>query len=144
MPIFYATKIDKNGDKLTTGYLTSKNRARYAAGAAFADTEIFANIENETLVLYNTEHTDLPKGYLLRGMIVNNNGVANTSAGRFVLLGKRDGSWNTTGFSFPDFSAGNSFMKSMVSSYQALALVDIEGSSNDSVPAVESDLSIGD
>ena len=123
--LFYATKLDKNKNKLTVGYLTSKNREKYAKDANYQDTVIFADFnEDGRLALFDTEKHSNVHGHVLRGMLVNNGEVKSSERGAFVLYGKVGGKWSQTPFSFNDFSAANTAMKSMISSYEAMLIRD--------------------
>lgn len=151
--IYYATKLDTKGNKLTVGYLTSKNRDRYGgASAAKQDTVILADFNSDgKLALYDIEKNSKPKGRILRAMLVNNGTPGGDSAegGQFVLYGKIAGIWSKTAFNFGDFSAANSAMKTMISSYEALLVRDEsdlkEGVNLESEKIYEDiDLSIGE
>lgn len=147
--IYYATKLDKNRNKLTVGYLTSKNRERYAKDASYQDTVIYADFNADgKLALFDVANHSEVRGHVLRGMIVNNGALASdTSGGSFVLYGKLNDRWERTVFSFADFSAANSAMKSMVEQYQAMLIRD-ESDTDDYVSDREgvdaSDLGIGE
>lgn len=147
--IFYATKLDKNGNKLTVGYLTSKNRERYAKDGNYADTVYFADFNDSgKLLLTDIEGEQEPRGHIMRGMLVNNNysGQDSAEGGPFVLYGKLDGVWSRTPFSFNDFSSANSSMKAMIGQYQAMLIRDESSSSyeREKDSPDNSDLTVGE
>jgi hypothetical protein len=147
--IFYSTKLDKNKNKLTVGYLTSKNRDRYGGDGSKQDTVFFADFNSEgKLALFDTSVHDDVKGHVMRAMIVNNGALAtDSSGGNFVLYAKLNDVWSRTPFSFGDFSAANSAMKTMISQYQAMLVRD-ESETKEHVTEKEdiydADLTIGE
>ncbi len=121
--IYYATKIDKSGNKITIGYQTEKNRKKYSENASWQDGRIYADFNEEgKLALYDYDNPNRA-GYVMHGMLVNSNAPMELSEGGngdFALYGKRNNAWFKTPFSFPTYSAASTAMKAMIAEYQAL------------------------
>lgn len=122
--LFYCTKIDKNGNKLTSSYTSKKGADKYGAGCDIVEKIYRADFSDPSQM--HLREGDF-KGPLVRGILKNNNPqLGPTVKGRFVIWAKRDSRWFETVFHFPSYSAANTAMKSMISEYEAMALIDNE------------------
>jgi hypothetical protein len=124
--LYYATKIDKSGNKLTASYLTEKNREKYNKGASFEDTVLYADISEEGRLAIVEKNSQ--EGFILRGILVNNSPYElDGHGGDFVLYARTNGKWVRTPFTFPTYSAANTAMKSMIPQFEALLIRDESG-----------------
>lgn len=121
--IYYATRLDKNGNKLTTSYADQKSCDRYGGAEATKTNTLYSvkfNDETGTAKI-KEELGDL----VLRSSLQNANYSENLDfSGRYILYGKLRGTWGKTEFSFPDYGTANTLMKALIDRYQALMVVD--------------------
>lgn len=120
--IYYCTKIDKKGNKLTSGYTTKKGADSYGKGCTVQVDILKADFSDPSKLQIKDRDFDGP---LIRGLLTNHNPPVETVQGDFVIWGKQNQRWFETPYSFPSYSAANSVMKSIIDDYQAMAIVDI-------------------
>jgi len=116
--LYYATRVDRNGYKLTTSYTSQKSADKYGgAGSSRQVGILYADIKPTKLTV--SEEVDGP---VFRSLMLNPNPVEGSS-GEYVLYGKRDGRWDKTAFSANSYGAANTLMKSLIGMFQAIAIV---------------------
>lgn len=125
--IFYCTKIDKNGNTLTSSYTSKKGADKYGVGCNVEETVLRADFTDSKILSIRTknEHFDGP---VIRGILKNSNPPSGVEQGRYVIWGKQNGTWTQTVFHFPSYSAANTAMKSMIAEYEVMAILDMDGS----------------
>ncbi len=120
--LYYCTKIDKNGNKLTSSYTTKQGATQYGKGCTVEVDIIKADFSDPSKLILGGPEMDGP---LVRGLLKNNNPpVESTEKGQYVLWAKKKGVWHETIFDFPSYSAANSHMKATIAAYEAMAIVD--------------------
>jgi hypothetical protein len=141
--IYYCTKIDNKGNKLTSSYTSKKYADQYGKGCTVKVALMKADFSDpRKLVLCGVEAS----GPIIRGLLTNNNPSAPTEKGDFVIWGKSSGIWADLGLSFSSYSAANGLMKAMIGDYQAMAVLDTKNyvDSEDSPSYSSGDASMDD
>lgn len=116
--LFYATRLDKDGNKLTTSYTNKK----------MADTYGGANsLVQETIYAINLETNDVLEGAeglpIVRSLMVNNGEIGSSSGeGRFKLYARVNGVWQDLNMGFSNYGAANALMKAIIGQYEALVI----------------------
>lgn len=123
MTFFYANRVDKSGNQLLTSYGNLKSAEKYGgAEADISEGEWRAEFSNSLQSLRIAPNVDGP---VVRSYMKNNSQPTEGGGdGRYVLWGKIGGVWAQTGFTFSNYGAGNTLMKSLIGAYQALLIVD--------------------
>lgn len=118
--LYYATRIDKNGNKLTASYTNDAMRKKYG-GADAEHMEDVVRVEfHDGQAVWGEKDGS---GYVVRGILHNAKPPVDDEL-RFVLFGKLNGRWMKTPFSFEQYGTANSTMKSMIGQYQSMMIVD--------------------
>ena len=117
--MFYATRLDKEGNKLTTSYGTEKMAKTYGGNGKISET-IFT-IDFETNEVLEGDIGDRP---VIRSLLVNNGTVgADLLNGKFRLYGRNRGEWEFLKLTFDSYGAANALMKAMIGQFEALTIV---------------------
>jgi hypothetical protein len=116
--LYYATRLDKEGNKLTTSYTTEKMSKQYGGTQSQ---------RSETLYMMNFEKNTVEEngpGPIVRSLLVNNGEVTQASAnGKFKLYGRENSVWSQTPFAYDNYGAANAVMKALIGQYEALVIV---------------------
>jgi hypothetical protein len=130
MKYFYATRLDKNGDKLTTSYATEKSAIQYGGDNATISNGVFnAEIKNGDLV--RDKDQPASKMPVLRSMLVNSKPATAELTGKYRVWAKDSdedevSKWFPTEFAFTDYGSANTLIKSLIGRYDALAIVETD------------------
>ena len=118
--LFYATRLDKTGNKLVTSYANQKSCDKFGG----ADSTQYQGIYYANISKTGAKVGEDVGGLVMRSMLVNNGSVASEAGGRFVLYGKVGGEWSRTPFAFSSYGTANTAMKALIANYQAIIIVD--------------------
>jgi hypothetical protein len=125
--LFYATRLDKAGNKLMTSYTNAASCKKYGGAGSTLSETLYRVQFKENGGAYINDDVDGP---LVRSLLVNNTGAAGDT-GKYVLYGKMASSgWSRTPFSFSQYGSANTAMKAMIGMYEALMIV-VEDSEGD-------------
>jgi hypothetical protein len=117
--LFYATRLDKSGNKLVTSYPNAASRDKFGGPEALReDTLYFVEFTASGAAKIGEN----PTGKIVRSYMVNNGGAID-QGGSLELWGKVNGEWKKTPFSFTSYGAANNAMKAMISMYQAMLVI---------------------
>ena len=119
--LFYATRLDKDGNKLTTSYTSKKLCDQYGGGADAlkSETLYFADLETNTIA------ENMPEYPIVRSVMINNVGIKGRElGGKFRLFGKINGNWDDNSIgSYSNYGAANTMMKALINEYDALIIL---------------------
>jgi len=122
MSFFYAERADKNGNQLLTSYGNLKSAEKYGgADASIVEGLRYAHFSESCTRLRINEEKG---GTLVRSYLRNSNPPEGSGQGRYVLWGKTNGQWSETEHRSSSYGTANNLMKSLISAYEALVLLD--------------------
>lgn len=119
--LFYATRLDKEGNKLTTSYTNKKMADQYGGAGSVVQETLYGINFGANLIHEGEIGTNIP---IIRSLLVNNGEVGSaTSDGRFKLYARIKGEWEDLNMSFSNYGAANALMKAIIGQYEALVIV---------------------
>lgn len=118
--LFYANRIDKDGNQLLTSYANEKSADKYGgAGAQRTNGILRASFTDGKLSVNETN-----KGPIVRSLLKNHGQAVSMASGNFVMWAKQNGEWSETTYRFDSYGAANTLMKAMINIYEALMIID--------------------
>lgn len=124
---FYADRTDSKGNRLLTSYPNAKSAEKYGgADADVTNTLYRADFDADKTKLRISEKGN---GAVVRSFMQNSSEPQshNVGDGQFQLWGKIGGVWSQTDFSFDAYGTANTMMKTMISAFQAMLVLDAGG-----------------
>lgn len=140
MNYFYSTRRDKRGNTLLTSYDTKSSVEKYGGDGKVEHTVYYLNSSTGAINTEGGEGFEVLRSIVLNAKVPKEINPE-TKQLRFVVKAKTGNEWFELGQSFPQYGLANNFMKSVVDLYEAVAVVDTEPPTGETLrsPPVQDD-----
>ena len=120
---YYASRNDKNNNRLMTSYGNAASQKKYGgAEARLFNGIVVLKYQTGEFAEINPNEFDIDKHVLVRSRIHNPNPTG--SSGKFILKSLKDGQWVDTPFRASSYGEANSIMKAVVDIYGDIIIIE--------------------